>query len=109
MLTKNIPCHIIKAVRKNVRINKYGGIIMTSVNITNLRENLYSYANDILNYGDNLEVRTKQGDIVMMSKDEYSNIMETLYLMSHPGTAKEIKEGLETDLLDCISEDGVDW
>lgn len=104
MLTKNIPCHIIKAVRKNVRINKYGGVIMTSVNITNLRENLYSYANNILNYGDNLEVRTKQGDIVMMSKNEYSNLMGTLYLMSLPGTWKEIKEGLDTDLKDCISE-----
>lgn len=82
---------------------------MTSVNISKFRENLYTYANNILDFGDNLEIRTKNGDIVAMSKEEYSGLMETLYLISHPGTAKEIKEGLETDLSDCISEDEVDW
>lgn len=82
---------------------------MTSVNISNLRANLYSYADNVLNYGDSLEVRTKKGDLVIMSKEEYSGLMETLYLMQFPGTMKEIKEGLKTDLKDCVSEDDFKW
>lgn len=82
---------------------------MTSVNISKFRDNLYAYTNNILNYGDNLEIRTKNGDIVAMSKEEYNGLMETLYLMSYPGTWKEIKEGLETPLSECISEDEVNW
>lgn len=85
---------------------------MTSINISKFRDNLYGYANDVLDLGDSLEVRTKKGDMVVMSKEEYSGLMETLYLMSHPGTWKEIKEGLEMDLNDkdyWISEDEVDF
>lgn len=82
---------------------------MTSVNISKLRDNLYNYVDGVLNYGDNLEVRTKQGNIVMMSEEEYNGLTETLYLMSFPATAKEIKEGLETPLAECISEDEVNW
>ena len=82
---------------------------MTSVNISKLRDNLYNYVDGVLNYGDNLEVRTKQGDVVMIGKEEYNGLMETLYLMSFPATAKEIKEGFETPLSECISEDEVNW
>ena len=41
-----------------------GDISMTSVNISSLRANLYSYADNVLNYGDSLEVRTKKGDLI---------------------------------------------
>ena len=82
---------------------------MMSVTISKLRDNLYNYVDGVLNYGDNLEVRTKQGDVVMIGKEEYNGLIETLYLTSFPATAKEIKEGLETPLSECISEDEVNW
>lgn len=84
---------------------------MDSVNISEFRENLYTYVNNILNSGDSLEVITKNGSIVVMSKEEYGGLMETLYLMSFPGTWKEIKEAYENmDNEDYwVSEDEVDF
>lgn len=88
-----------------------GDISMTSVNISSLRANLYSYADNVLNYGDSLEVRTKKGDLVIMSKEEYNGLKETLYLMSFPGTWNEIKEAHENinNKDYWISEDEVDF
>lgn len=71
-------------------------LYMTSVNISTFRDNIYGYVNDnILKYGDIININTKNGDIVAMSKEEFDGIMETIYLMQFPGTAKDIKEGLE--------------
>ena len=83
---------------------------MTNVNISAFRDNIYGYVNkDILEYGDIIDVSTKNGDVVVMSKEEFDALMETVYLMGFPGTAKEIKEGLETDLKDCVSEKDFEW
>lgn len=84
---------------------------MTSVSISKFRDDIYNYSNNVLNFGDNLEIRTKNGDMVMMSKEEYSGLMETLYLMSYPGTWKEIKEAHENiDNEDYwVSENEVDF
>lgn len=83
---------------------------MTNVNISTFRDNIYEFVNNnILKCGDIININTKHGGIVAMSREEFDGIMETIYLMGNPGTAKDIKEGLETDLKDCISEQGLNW
>lgn len=40
--------------------------------------------------------------------EDYSGLVETLYLLSIPGMKEKIVEGLNTSLEDCIPEDQVD-
>lgn len=46
---------------------------------------------------------------VILSEEEYNNIVETLYLSSMPATMEKIIEGLNTSIEDCIPESEVEW
>lgn len=37
------------------------------------------------------EIRSKEGDVVLMSRDEYESLIETLELMSVPGMVKSVR------------------
>lgn len=42
-------------------------------------------------------------------KEDYSGIMETLYLVSAPGMREKIMDGIATPLEDCVDETAVEW
>lgn len=63
---------------------------MTNINATNFRKNLFEYLNQAAIYNDVINVNTKNGNVVLISEEDYSGMIETLYLMSHPKTANEI-------------------
>ena len=65
---------------------------MTNTNATNFRKNLFEYLNQAAMYNDVINVNTKAGNVVVLSEEEYSGMMETLYLMANPATAKEVLE-----------------
>ncbi len=81
---------------------------MTNTNITNFRRNAFEYFEKAVTYNDTVHVSTKNGNAVVMSEEDYNALMETIYLLSHPKTAREIVEGLHTPLSDCISEGELD-
>lgn len=57
-----------------------------------------------------VNISTKDGNTLILSEEEYNNIVETLYLSSMPATKEKIIEGLNTSLEDCIPEADVeDW
>ena len=82
---------------------------MTSVNISTFRKNLYGYVKNVIDFNEIVEVISKNGKVIVMSEEDYTGLMETVYLMSSHSTAKDIKEGLETNLKDCVSEKDVEW
>ena len=49
------------------------------------------------------------GGDFLIDMEDYSGLMETLYLSSIPGMKEKIVEGLNTSLEDCIPEDQVEW
>lgn len=56
-----------------------------------------------------VNISTKDGNTLILSEEEYNNIVETLYLSSMPATKEKIIEGLNTSLEDCIPESEVEW
>lgn len=86
----------------------YGGP-MTTLNITNLRNDIYKILEKTVKYNEVVNVTTKAGTAVIMSESDYKNLMETLYLSSMPEMEKKIKEGLETPIEECIDESKVEW
>jgi prevent-host-death family protein len=82
---------------------------MTNINVTNFRRNLFGYLNKTVEFNDVFTVTTKNGDAVIMSKEEYDGLMETLYLTKNRKTYEEILEGIETPLSECVSEEDAGW
>lgn len=46
---------------------------------------------------------------MLLSEEDYSGIMETLYLVSAPGMREKIMDGIATSLEDCVDETAVEW
>lgn len=82
---------------------------MTNVNATNFRKNLFDYLNLAVDFNDVINVSTKNGNAVVMSEEDYNGLMETLYLMNHPGTREEILTGRQTPVEECVPLEEVDW
>ncbi len=81
---------------------------MTSTNATNFRKNAFDYFEKAITLNDTVHVSTKSGNAVVISEEDYNALMESVYLMSSPKTAAEIKEGLNTPLSDCIPLEDLD-
>lgn len=66
---------------------------MSTINITNARQNLFQLVSDV-NVGFNpiTIVNNKGKNAVLISEDEWKNIEETLYLSSIPGLVDNINE-----------------
>ncbi len=83
---------------------------MTNTNATNFRNNMFEYLNQAVLYNDVVHVNTKNGNAVILSEEDYSSIMETLYLLSHPKTAGEIQEALRESHDGCTEyHPGEEW
>lgn len=82
---------------------------MTTTNITNFRKNAFNYVEQTIRYNEPLNISTKEGNAVLLSEEDYSGIMETLYLVSMPGMREKIMEGMITPLEDCVDEAAVEW
>ena len=82
---------------------------MTNINVTNFRKNLYELLEQTIKYNEPINISTKNGNAVVMSEEDYNDLMETLYISSIPGLKEDIIEGMKESLEDCVDEDEVDW
>jgi len=81
---------------------------MTNINITNFRKDIYELLDQAIKYNETINVSTKNGNAIILSEEDYNNLIETLYVSSVPGLKEEIIEGLKKPLEDCVAEDEVD-
>ena len=66
---------------------------MTTINITNARQNLFKLVSDVnLGFDPITIVNNKGKNAVLISEDEWKNIEETLYLTSIPGFVEKINQ-----------------
>ena len=82
---------------------------MLNINITNFRKNIFRFLEQTIKYNEPVNISTKDGNAVIISEEEYNNLVETLYLGSVTGMKETIIEGLNTPLSECLGEDEVSW
>lgn len=82
---------------------------MTNVNITNFRKDIYELLEQTIKYNEPLNISTKNGNAIVLSEEDYNNLIETLYISSIPGLKEDIVKGLKEDIKDCIDEEEVEW
>lgn len=82
---------------------------MSNTNITSLRKNLYSTIDSVVKYNEVINVSTKDGNAVIISEEDYNNMIATIELSTNPKLKQKILEGKNTKIEDCISIDEVKW
>ncbi len=71
---------------------------MEITNLTDFRQNMKSYFEKVLNLRKPLFIsRPKGEDMVLMSKSEYSSMLETFYLLKSPKNAERLFNALKQD------------
>jgi len=82
---------------------------MTNTNITNFRKSIYTMLENTIKYNEPINISTKNGNAVVLSEEDYNNLMETLYISSIPGLKEEIIDRASSTEEDFVGEDEVEW
>ncbi|GHU11892.1 hypothetical protein FACS189449_04350 [Alphaproteobacteria bacterium] len=75
---------------------------MQTINASNARSNFFNLMAATANNGDPTLITSKAGNCVLLSEQEWSSIQETIFLMSNPKTRRDILEGIDTPLSECV-------
>lgn len=82
---------------------------MKNINITNFRKDVYQLLEQTIKYNEPITVSTKNGNVVVISEEDYNNLMETLYINSIPKLKEDIIEGMKEQIEECVEEEKVEW
>ena len=66
---------------------------MSITNATELRKNLFSTLDEVIEFNDSVTVNTRKGKAVILSEEDYNGMLETIHILSQKGLYKKIKEG----------------
>lgn len=82
---------------------------MTNINVTSFRKDIYNMLEQTIKYNEPINISTKNGNAVVLSEEDYNNLMATLEIESNKKLKEKIIEGMKEDLKDCVSESEVEW
>ena len=80
---------------------------MTTMNATEARANLYGLIDKTAESHQPVMITSKRSNAVLIAEEDWNAIAESLHLLSVPGMAESIKEGMQADLSACSEE--LDW
>jgi prevent-host-death family protein len=76
---------------------------------TEARKRFFSLIKETVESNDPVLITGKSGDVVLMSKEDYDAIVETLYLHSVPGLVASIRSCDTKNSNEWIKEDDMKW
>lgn len=82
---------------------------MTNINITSFRKDIYNLLENIIKYNEPINISTKNGNAVVLSEEDYNNLMETLYLESTPDLRDELIKRSKDSEKEFVYEKNVEW
>jgi len=68
---------------------------MTILNATTARKNFFKLVEDAVTTHEPIYITGKNGNVVVLSEEDFRSIQETLYLSSIPGMREKIINGLK--------------
>lgn len=85
----------------------YAFLPMKTLSATQARRELYRLIDEVTVSSEPVQIDGKRTSAVLVSEGDWRALQETVYLMSIPGMAASIREGMETPLEECVEE--LDW
>ena len=77
---------------------------MINLNISNARDKLYNLASSCIKYNDVVNISTKEGNVILLSEDDYNSLIESLYLAGIKGVYEDIEEAVKTPTSELSKE-----
>ena len=74
---------------------------MTTISISKARQNLYRLVDQAAAAHDPIQITGKRNNAVLVSSEDWSAMLETVYLLSVPKMRESIVEGLKTPAKKC--------
>ncbi len=68
---------------------------MASISATKARTNFFELIKDTINKHKKFHIHHRQGDVVLISEEEYESLQETLELLSVPGFRESIEKSVK--------------
>ena len=82
---------------------------MINTTISNFRKGISQFLKQTIHSGEPIHISTKDGNVVILSEEDYNSLIETLYLTNSEEMKKKLIDGKNTSLANCVAEDEVDW
>ena len=79
---------------------------MQNTNITTARQELFKLASSCIKYNDIININTKEGNVIMLSEEDYNSLIESLYLAGISGMYESIVDGVNTPVEEC---EKIEW
>ena len=80
---------------------------MKHMTLNNARREFDSILINVIQQGDTVSIATDGGAAILVSQEEWNDMLETIYLKSIPGMTESILEGKATPISECL--DSVGW
>ena len=77
---------------------------MINTNVTHFRKNVSTLLEQTLKFNEPIHISTRDGNVVVLSEDDYRGILETLEMNANPVMKQKLLEGKDTPLSECILE-----
>ena len=68
---------------------------MIAVNYSNIRANLKTYMDKTRDDFETIVITSKNGNVVMISEEEYNNLMENLFIMNNPAMRERLNHSIQ--------------
>ena len=80
---------------------------MKQVQLNDVQENFEQIFEDLLVSGEPVEIQKETGNAILVSEEVWRGMVETLNLVSIPGTQKTIRSGMRIPITD--TKTALDW
>lgn len=71
---------------------------MMVTNISTLKKNLDDYVTSVIVFDEPIIVTAKNGNVVVISENEYNTMLKSIHFVSQKNLIKKIKEGEKEDI-----------
>lgn len=78
-----------------LRTTRSGGVSMSAITATEARKSLFGLIQQVNEDHTTVEVVSRRGNAVIMSKDDFDALTETAYLLRNPANAERLLEAVE--------------
>ena len=82
---------------------------MINTNVTHFRKNVSTLLEQTLKFNEPIHISTRDGNVVVLSEDDYRGILETLEMNADPVMKQKLLAGKAAPLSECIPESEVEW
>ncbi|NLJ71929.1 MAG: type II toxin-antitoxin system Phd/YefM family antitoxin [Syntrophomonadaceae bacterium] len=79
------------------------------INASAARQNFFKLIEKAIDHHEPITVTAKQGNVVILSEQDYEAIQESLYLLGIPGMRESIIEGMKVPSGECIKDTEIEW